>query len=326
MNPVDRSDTAVPDFPKRVLIGIQDGYCNLNCPVCHVHGNGAKAEIERLKGQMSYDDACRVFSEFSGTGSFIHPALWSEPLLMRDFCRYIQAMKHAGLHIFINTNGLLLDRSVAEFLIDIEIHSLFVSIDAATETTLRKTRGIGDLERIQRAVFQMLKLRGDSSSPRIGVSFTESHANSHEKPDFLSFWIEHVDVVRVNALYETDNRIENADIPAERVPCGALYDTMAINHRGDVQICCLDSFNQTHMGNVLRDGVKAVWHGEQLQGVRALHEAHQYDKIPLCRKCDVWANYSIDESESQGILVRRSPVMTYYNRVDRMYSWHSRVR
>lgn len=326
VNQLKPKNNTVPDFPKRVLIGLQDGYCNLRCPVCYVHGNGDKAAVERLKGQMRLEEARRIFKDLRNTGSFIHPTLWSEPLLIKGFNRYIQAMKKNGLHIFINTNGLLLNDEVAKFLTDIQIHSLFVSIDAATEATLRKTRGIGELKKIHNAVFKMLGLRQGKASPRIGVSFTESSLNSHEKTDFISYWIKHVDVVRVNSVYETDNHIEDLDIRVDRVPCGALYDTMAINHRGDVQVCCLDSFSQTNMGNVLSEGLRTVWHGEKLQLIRHLHETRQFDRIPLCKNCDVWSSHIVEESEADGIFKRQSPVMTYYNRVDRMYSWHSRIR
>ncbi|ETR66497.1 MAG: hypothetical protein OMM_12726 [Candidatus Magnetoglobus multicellularis str. Araruama] len=101
---------------------------------------------------------------------------------------------------------------------------------------------------------------------------------------------------------------------------------MAINHKGNVPICCLDSHNQTNMGNVFKDSVEGVWNGEKFQEIRSYHESGQFDKISLCKNCDVWLNYLIEESEIDGILIRQSPIMTYYNRIDRLYSWHSRIR
>ena len=316
----------ISDFPKRLLLGLNDGYCNLKCPGCYVHGSNDTQAVKQLKGYMPFDEACKIFEEVKDTGIFVSPILWSEPLLIKDLHQYIHAMKDRGLYIFINTNGLLLTEELAQSFVSMQIHTIFISIDAITGETLRKVRGIDDLKRIQESVFRMLHAREDRTSPRIGVSFVESKANTHERDDFVSYWLQHVDVVRVNDVYETDNKVVKSDLPEKRVPCGSLYDTMAINHKGDVPICCLDSFNTTDMGNVFREGVKNVWHGEKFQEVRYYHETGQYEKIPLCRNCDVWSNYLIEDTESDGILIRKSPIMTYYNRMDRLSTWHSRIR
>ena len=212
------------------------------------------------------------------------------------------------------------------FLVSMQVHSIFVSIDAMTEATLKKVRGIEKLQEIQEAVFGLLNIRGNKESPRIGVSFVESEKNSQEKNMFIDYWLNYVDVVRVSSVYENDNEVKNVPLPTKRIACGALYDTMAINHKGDVHICCLDSHNTTFMGNVFKDGVKNVWLGDRLKQIRYYHETEQYGKVPLCTKCGVWSNYLIEEKESEGVLIRKSPVMTYYNRMDRLYSWHSRIR
>ena len=100
----------VPGLPKRVLIGLQDGYCNLSCPSCFVHGNNNKASNPYLRGQMSLKNANRIFDEIAHTGIFISPVLWSEPLLIKEFEEYVRSTQNYGLNLFINTNGLLFDR------------------------------------------------------------------------------------------------------------------------------------------------------------------------------------------------------------------------
>jgi len=313
----------ISDFPKRILLGLNDGSCNLKCPICYVHGNSKSEKV--LKGKMSFENASYIFNEVKNTGIFVSPVLWSEPLLIEKLFNYLLLMKKSGLNIFINTNGLNLSKEMAKYFVLIPIHSIFISIDATTPDTLKKVRGIDNLDKIKNSVFMLLQERKELLSPRIGVSFVESSFNSHERSDFISFWLEHVDVVRVNYVYE-DNRIKNLKYSEKRVTCGALYDTMAINHKGDVPICCLDSFNKTNMGNVFEEGVKNVWNGEKFQEMRKLHETGQYKKIPLCARCDVWTNYLIKETVSNGVLIRESPIMTYYNRLDRMNTWHSRIR
>ena len=316
----------LPAFPKRLLLGLQDGRCNLKCPHCFVHGSDNRHETQESQGSMSPSNAARIFGEVRGKGIFVSPVIWSEPLLILDFEKVICRMKENGINIFINTNGLLLTEDRARFLVESQVHSVFISIDAMTEGTLKTIRGIKDLNGINESVFRMLIARQNRVSPRIGVSFVETDANVHEKADFISYWLRHVDVVRTTKVYEKDNSVKNAEIPQKRVPCGALYDTMVINHKGDVPICCLDAFNETNAGNVFEENIEKVWHGSRLQKIRYYHETGQYEKVPLCKSCDVWSQYLISEETKSGILIRKSPVMTYYNREDRLFSWTCRMK
>lgn len=318
----DRVNMPVPEFPQRVIIGIQDGYCNLKCPMCFIHGSEDKRAINGLKGLMSYEDACKILDEIKVAKPLVNPNAWSEPFIIKDFKKYVSAIRDREIPLIINSNGLLLTDDLAQFLVEIKVSSVFISIDATTEETLEKVRGTTELSKIKEAVFRMLRARGESFSPRVGTSFVVDKANTNEREDFISYWLQHVDVVRVIEEFDKD-RLVRKDIamPEKRIPCGSLYDTMVINHKGDVPICCVDSFNAMIMGNVFATSVKEVWHSGRFQEIRYYHETAQYDKVPFCKNCSVWSNYSIKEEVKDGILIRRSPLMTYYNRMDRMDNW-----
>jgi len=311
----------VPEYPKRLIVALQDGYCNLKCPMCYVHGSNNREVIKKLRGSMSFSDACRIFDEVSGAKPSINPNSWTEPFIKKDIRKYLAAIKERGIHLTINTNGLLLTPELSRFLVQIKLDSIFVSIDATTVPTLEKIRGVRDLDKIKQAVFNMLEARENLTYPRIGVSFVSQDENRHEKEEFIAYWLKHVDVVRINEAYSLDKSVKSAELPLKRIPCGALYDTMAINHRGDVVICCLDSFNEVVIGNVFKDSIKKVWRSENFNSLRFYHETGQYDKVPFCKKCGVWANYLITEETKNGILIRQSPIMTHYNRIDRLKTW-----
>jgi radical SAM protein with 4Fe4S-binding SPASM domain len=107
-------------------------------------------------------------------------------------------------------------------------------------------------------------------------------------------------------------------VDRERTPCPAIYSTMAIHANGNCSICCLDGFGETDMGNVFDEGVAAVWTGEKFTAARRAHETGDWDAVPYCRGCDRWASYSYEDVVKDGVLIRRSPEYTYYNRVDRL--------
>src|SRR5438128_1318861 len=111
------------------------------------------------------------------------------------------------------------------------------------------------------------------------------------------------------------------DAPVDRRPCPAIYKTLPVHNDGTVRLCCLDGFRATAMGNIFTDGVKTVWQGEEFAKARYYHETGQWDKVPFCKPCNGWVQYDYEEEIRDGILVRRSPQFTYYNKIDRLKNW-----
>lgn len=319
--------STVSEYPSRVIVDLRTA-CNLRCQMCPLWGPDDETTLEaqsNLSGSMPLEKAGKVLDEIMGAKPLVHPQLYGEPLLARNFRDHICGIKKRNLSIAINTNGLLLNESMAEFLVEMEVDAVFISIDAITKETLEKVRGIDQLPKIEKAVERLLKSRGLKELPRIGVSFTVQDENRHEMEPFIKKWIESVDCVRVGSVF-TDGKLQGVSVPASRVPCPAIYMTMPIQNNGDVPICCIDSHAETNMGNVFEDGVRAVWHGEKFTEVRKLHEAGRYEDIPICKNCNRWASYLYEEEVRENILVRRSPEYVYYNRVDRMTNWTSASR
>ena len=132
-------------------------------------------------------------------------------------------------------------------------------------------------------------------------------------------------MVRIGGVF-ADGQLAGLETPPERVPCHALYQTMPIHHDGNALICCFDGLAKHKMGNVLEESVEAVWHGEKFNEVRHYHETGQFDKVPFCKDCNAWSGYIYEEHIEGNLLIRRSDQFVYYNRMDRLESWTSRLR
>ena len=313
----------VPQYPQKMQVGVRDGYCNLKCPMCLAHSSDLNHDLEKggHKGEMSFETLMTMLTEVQGNRPTISPNRWSEPLMIRDFAKHIKAFKAEGFPIILNTNGLSLTRELAQLMVDVEFEAISFSIDATTPETLKKVRGIEKLDKIKKNIFMLLEVRGQKAAPRIGVSFTVQKENEHEKEDFWKYWIQYVDSVRIAQVYEFDYKVYKMRNPEGRVPCDLLYSTMVVDWKGDVTPCCLDPMSTTNMGNVLKDNIEKVWHGPGLEKMRYQHETGQFDKIPICKDCGVWANFNFNETVKDGILIRESPVMIFYNRIDRLNNW-----
>ena len=161
----------VPDLPDRLLVDFATR-CNLRCPMCPVWGLDDDSAIEPLKGYMNLAAARRMLDEFTTKRPMVAPSIYGEPLLIPKLREVLTAVKSRGMALALNTNGLTLTESIAEFFCDIEVDSVMFSIDAVTKETLAKVRSVDKLEKIESAVFRLMKARSDREYPRIGVSFT----------------------------------------------------------------------------------------------------------------------------------------------------------
>ena len=305
------------NLPKRLLIDFATK-CNLRCPMCPVWGSDDNS-INSVKGLMNVKASKKILDELTNE-PLVQPNMYGEPLLIPNLREVLADMKQRGIKIAMNTNGLTLDDSLAEYMVKIKIDSISFSLDAVSRESLNKIRGIDKIEKIESAVFRMLIARGDAKFPRIGVSFTLQEANRHEEKEFIDRWLGKVDYVRIGLLFE-NGTFPDMKVPEKRLPCPVLYETMPIHNDGTVSICCLDGFKQTNVGNVFKDGVSAVWNSKEFNEVRHYHETKQWDKVPFCKNCNGWAQHEFIEENVDGILIRKSPEFTYYNRIDRMSNW-----
>jgi MoaA/NifB/PqqE/SkfB family radical SAM enzyme len=314
---------SVSELPERVLMDLATK-CNLRCPMCPVWGSGDEGAIDSVEGVMDLDASRRLLDEIMAAKPLIQPNMYGEPLLAPNLRERIADMKARGMAVAMNTNGLTLTEDLAKFFVDQKVDSVMFSIDAVTRPTLRKIRGIDKLEKIETAVFRLLKMRGEADFPRVGVSFTIQDNNREEADAFVTRWVGVVDVVRMGIIF-LNGTFPDMKTPAKRLPCPAIYHTLPVHNDGTVTVCCLDGFKSTNMGNVFKEGVKSVWQGEEFAKVRYYHETGQWDKVPFCKPCNGWAQYEFEEEVRDGLLIRKSPQYTYYNKIARLKNWQGNL-
>jgi len=317
------SSKAVPSLPPRILMDLATK-CNLRCPMCTVWGSKDNEAISAVTGVMDVAASRRLLDEVMSAKPLVQPNMYGEPLLAPNLRQQIIEMKKRGISVAMNTNGLTLNDDLALFFVEQEVDSVMFSIDAISKETLKKIRGIDKLSKIENAVIRLLRVRAENTMPRIGVSFTKQADNLHELEAFVARWAGIVDVVRVGLIFE-NGRFPDMHVPAERVPCPAIYNTLAVHNDGIVTVCCLDGFKETNLGNVFQEGVKAVWLGEKFSKIRHYHETGQWDKVPFCANCNGWAQHEFQEEIRDGLLIRRSPEFTYYNKIERLKNWKGQL-
>ena len=147
----------VSEYPKKIQIGIHDGFCNLKCSMCFLHSKENNQKTKISKGTMAYDAFCGLLDQVKEHNSIISPYRWSEPLVFNSFLQYAKAVKDRDLSTVINTNGLSLNRKMRCDLIEMAFDSVTISLDAISNTTYQKIRGVDRLNAVKDVVFDFLE-------------------------------------------------------------------------------------------------------------------------------------------------------------------------
>ena len=163
--------------------------------MCPVWGSDDEDAINSVKGIMDADAARRVLDEMMAAKPLVQPSMYGEPLLIPNLRARISEMKSRGMTVAFNTNGLTLNDELATFFVDVQLDSIFFSLEGVTRETLMNIRGVDKIEKIEAAVFRLLAARGEKSLPRIGVTMTKQDGNLHEEDAFVARWAGIVDCV-----------------------------------------------------------------------------------------------------------------------------------
>lgn len=311
--------TSFSEPPKKILLGLQEGLCNLACPKCHTHSKENKNSQLRPTQMMSLEDLKKICEQVAPFKPRMAPQTWDEPLLDQQFLEKVELIKSFDLVITMDTNGLLLNKRIMTRLIELKVDSIFISVDAYFPETYEKTRGSHQFNKLLNNIHEFLRLRGEALLPRIGVSFVEEECNKHETELFVDYWKEYADVIRVNRLFHKDLTLHEKP-KALRSPCWSLWDSLLIHPNGDAALCCVDNFRQVPLGNVLDDGVLNVWNNRAFQHIRSLHLHDRASEVSICSICDLWSNDEAIVTETATQLISSTHTHTYYNNKHRLHS------
>jgi MoaA/NifB/PqqE/SkfB family radical SAM enzyme len=304
-------------FPKKILIGIQEGSCNLQCPKCYTHGTNYLSSNTRPKGIMDFEKFKIILDEAKKFNPRIGPQTWDEPFINPRLLEYLEEIKKRDLSITMDTNGLLMNREHMKQLIEIKADSVFISVDAFYPETYKLVRGTNKLEELKEIIHEFLLLRGDRLYPRIGVSYVAEETNAQEVDAFVDYWTQLVDVVRVNEIFQDHRTLSNKP-KTTRTPCWSLTDTLMIHNNGEAALCCVDTHYENKIGNVFEQGLLGVWNGSFFNKTRLAHDKGDFQSASICAKCDLWSHEEPKNSKTESLLISETNTHKYFNRLDRL--------
>ena len=274
----------VAKFPDHVDVEISST-CNMRCPMCYTITEEFQKKVKRQF--MSFElfkkiiDECVKYNVFS-----IRISLRGEPFIHPEVIKMISYAHNKGIkEISSLTNALALTPELFGQALQAGLTWLTVSIDGVNEVyekiripakfkdIVNKIKKYKEIKNKHRTIKPVIKIQ--SVWPAVKDNVQEYYDTFHS----------YVDNIASNPLIDYLGKDKEIEYEAN-FDCPVLYQRLAIGSDGSVLLCSNDEMNEHVIGNVNKDSLYDIWHGDKMQKIRDLHKQHiGYKENLICRKC-----------------------------------------
>ncbi len=303
-------------YPRKIMIGFQEGVCPLKCPKCLVFSEQQNRKKE--VGKMPMDKAKRLLDEIAEmeVKPFIAPGIYTEPFANPDLKEIIAYCENKGIVLSIITNGILINDEWIDFLshhLD-RRSSVSFSLDAVSQEVYEKVRGHYSLADIEKNILKLIEKR-NGKGPRITVNYTTEENNYNERDLFLNKWKCIADGVRIQSMIDFDKKISNVNNSPKHKDLMCFYlNDMVIDSNGDVRICCVDAWGDTYLGNVFDDGILGVWNSDKRKMYIDKMVNGQLLEGDFCFGCESGLLNGMRRYEDNGYIINEAENFIFYNK------------
>lgn len=300
----------VRDYPLLVDIELAS-ICNLTCPMCYTISDEFKQVVNSTR--MDFDLYKRIIDEIGGKVPAIRLSLRGEATLHTKFAECIAYAKSKGIkEVSTLTHGGKLTLPYFEKIVKAGIDWITISADGVGETyeNIRKPLKFDDLlDKIK----AMKKYKEDNNLHRPVIKIQGIWPAIQDNPQlYYDTFAPHVDLVAFNPLIDylgNDRHIEYL----ENFTCPQQYQRLVIGADGLVMKCSNDEENREVIGDINKQTVHEIWHGEAMQRVRELHKRERgFMDSPVCKRCYLPRKTKDEEAQ---VGARTFTVRNYVHRI-----------
>lgn len=274
----------VSEYPLLVDIELSS-LCNLTCAMCYTITDQFKQQVNGTR--MEWDLYQKIIDEIGGKVTAIRLSLRGEATLHPKFIEAIKYSKDKGIkEVSTLTHGGKLTLPYFTKMVEAGIDWITVSADGVGEVyeRVRKPLKFNDLLDKLKAIKQFKDAHG-LKRPVIKVQGIWPAIAESGVAVYYDAFEACTDLVAFNPLIDylsNDTEIEYL----EEFTCPQQYQRLVIGADGLVMKCSNDEENRELIGDIKKETVHQVWHGEKMQAVRAMHlQPRGFMQSAVCRRC-----------------------------------------
>ena len=276
-------------FPKMVIVNTSY-VCNAKCIHCTHNLDNSSREIV---GEQKYVDETvfkKLADECGPHGAMIRITGTGEPLMHRNLLELIKYAKDRGCKVSMITNGSQLTKKRVDFLLDIEIDGIEISIDACSKSTYEKIRVGLDFDKLVSKI-EYLREQRDARNKQTNLigSFVEQTANRHERDIAEEFWVPRYLVKWQSRVWLQYGKMEASsdrrNLMPVREPCPYPFERINMDSKGHFHLCAFDIDHETDYGCILDRSVAEIWRDARIDEIRKQNLERRFDDDTICSRC-----------------------------------------
>ena len=277
--------------------------CNLNCPQCDV-GNKF---TNRKNSHLNYDEYCKIMSEIGTTMLDAIFYFQGEPLLNKNFSKYISYAKLYNIYTITSTNAQLIDKNLAKNIVKSGLDRIIISVDGTTQDVYEIYRKGGLLEKTIKGIEYLKEAKKElnSKTPCIEAQFIVFKFNQHQIDEFKKLapkWgadkisiktaqihspNENSEIIptieKYSRYYKKDGewKIKKKFTKA----CFRAWNGIVVSADENILPCCFDKQEKYIYGNIKEGKIEKLWKNNKSNEFlkKLLTDRASFD---ICRNCN----------------------------------------
>src|SRR3972149_3577425 len=211
-----------------------------------------------------------------------------------DIIAYIKGA-HPKNRVRLTTNGTLLKEHAARRLIELGVEQVRVGIRAATRETYKQIHKKDLFDRVKANLERMIELKTEMNAHRLllVVQIVVCEDTAGEIDLFREQWGDKDVFMEIKDFMSWGGWTEDRTLPQNngdprRPLCIDPFHNLVINWDGKVSLCSLDWNCAVPLGQVGKQNVLQVWHGDEVRAVREAHLKGNFKQNSMCENCQEW--------------------------------------
>lgn len=285
--------------------------CNLRCPECP---SGLRS-FSRPTGMLDEQLFRETIDAVSGHLLYLTMYFQGEPYLNPKFLDMVKYAASKKIYTATSTNAHYLDDEQAKKTIASGLDRLIISIDGATQETYVAYRIGGRLDKVLEGTRNLVKWKKElrSKTPHLVFQFLVVRPNEHEIEavrkiaedigvDEILFKTAQVyeyqngnELIPENDAYSRYRRNADGTWSVKNSldnHCWKMWHSGVITWDGLMVPCCFDKDATHRMGDLKKQSLQSIWHGEAYMKFRSTL-LRSRSEIDICKNCSegtkVWA-------------------------------------